>query len=178
MVTVLIISAKIANPSLLKTKIFWKKSYDVITSVHDFAKKKLTCDSNCIAHVFMWPKFRNSSTSVREVIITSLGANLKYCTSVAKGLNLTVRKFWGLISTFVKVAVKKLVGGLFAPRLLPPSPPASFLNRVKIKSFALSHDKVHWVTLKKKIWFVMNTVLHWVTLKKRYVLTCTHYLTG
>ena len=72
MVTVLIISAKIANPSLLKTKIFWKKSYDVITSVHDFAKKKLTCDSNCIAHVFMWPKFRNSSMSVREVIITSI----------------------------------------------------------------------------------------------------------
>ena len=38
MVTVLIISAKIANPSLLKTKIFWKKSYDVITSVHDVQK--------------------------------------------------------------------------------------------------------------------------------------------
>ena len=44
---------------------------------------------------------------------------LKFNTSVAKGLKLKVRKFWGLIPTFVEVTGKKLVlggagGGLFA----------------------------------------------------------------
>ena len=41
----------------------------------------------------------------------ALGANLKFCTSVAKGLNLKVRKFWGPIPTFVEVTGEKLVGG-------------------------------------------------------------------
>ena len=41
---------------------------------------------------------------------------LKYYTSVAKGLKLKVRKFWGRNPTFVEVTEKKLVGwGLFAP---------------------------------------------------------------
>ena len=39
---------------------------------------------------------------------------LKLYTSVAKGLKLKVRKFWGLISTFVEVTGEKPVGGLFA----------------------------------------------------------------
>ena len=43
----------------------------------------------------------------------ALGKNLKFCTSVAKELKLKVRKFWGLISTFVEVTGKKLVGGPF-----------------------------------------------------------------
>ena len=34
---------------------------------------------------------------------------LNIYTSVAKGLKLKVRKFWGLILTFVKVIEKKLV---------------------------------------------------------------------
>ena len=33
---------------------------------------------------------------------------LKFYASVAKGLKLKVRKFWGLILTFVKVAGEKL----------------------------------------------------------------------
>ena len=41
---------------------------------------------------------------------------------MAKGLNLKVRKFWGLTPTFVEVTRKKLVGSVF----LPP-----ILNRVK-----------------------------------------------
>ena len=50
------------------------------------------------------------------------GTNLKFYTSVAKGLKLKVRRFWGLIPTFGEVTGEKLVGGLFAP---PP-----ILNRV------------------------------------------------
>ena len=48
----------------------------------------------------------------------ALGTNLKYCTSVAKGLKLKVRKFWGPNPTFVEVTGEKLVGGAFLP---PPS---------------------------------------------------------
>ena len=43
---------------------------------------------------------------------------LKFYTSVAKGLKLKVRKFWGQISTIVEVTRKKVVGGPFAS---PPS---------------------------------------------------------
>ena len=52
---------------------------------------------------------------------------LKFYTSVAKGLKLKVRKFWGLIPTFVEVTEKKLIGGLFAL----PTP-----NRVKIRKIS------------------------------------------
>ena len=51
----------------------------------------------------------------------ALGTNLKFYTSVAKGLKLNGRKFFGLISTFVEVTGEKIVagsegggGGLFA----------------------------------------------------------------
>ena len=49
---------------------------------------------------------------------------LKSYTSVAKGLKLKVRKFFGLNPTFAEVRGEKLVGGNFLP-----SPP--ILNRVK-----------------------------------------------
>ena len=44
--------------------------------------------------------------------------NLKFYTSVAKGLKLKVRKFWELIPTFVEVTGGKLVGGPFWPPIL------------------------------------------------------------
>ena len=44
--------------------------------------------------------------------------NLKFYTSVAKGLRLKVRKFWGVIPTFVEVTGEKLVGGPFRPPIL------------------------------------------------------------
>ena len=72
MVTILMMSAKMATPGLLKIGVFWKKGYDVIISVHDVTNKILSRDSNYIVDVVMWPKFGNSSISVREVIITSI----------------------------------------------------------------------------------------------------------
>ena len=72
MVTILMMSAKMVTPDLLKTKVFWKKGYDVIISVHHVTKKILSRDSNYIIDVVMWPKFGNSSISMREVIITSI----------------------------------------------------------------------------------------------------------
>ena len=64
-------SAKMATLSLVIIKVFWNEGYDVIISVYDVIKK-LSCDSNFIVDVVMWPKFGNSSTSMREVIITSI----------------------------------------------------------------------------------------------------------
>ena len=50
-----------------------------------------------------WFKFNNLGLA--------LGASLKFYTSVAKGLKLKVRKFCGLIPTFVEVTGEKLAGG-------------------------------------------------------------------
>ena len=72
MVTILMMSAKMATLGLLKIKVFWNKGYDVIISVHDVTNKILLRDSNYIVDVVMWPKFGNSSISMREVIIMSI----------------------------------------------------------------------------------------------------------
>ena len=52
----------------------------------------------------------------------ALGTNSKFYINGEKRLEIKVRKFWGLIPTFVKVTGEKLLGGLFWP--LP------ILNRV------------------------------------------------
>ena len=60
-----------------------------------------------------WFKFNN--------LVLRIGMNLKFYTSVEKGLKLKVRRFWRLTSTFVEVRGGKLVGGgVFAP---PPAFP-------------------------------------------------------
>ena len=64
--------AKMATPGLLKITVFWNKGYDVIISVDDVTNKILSRDSSYIVDVFMWPKFDNSSISMREVIATSI----------------------------------------------------------------------------------------------------------
>ena len=71
MVTILMMSAKMATLGLLKIKVFWNKGYDVIISVYDIINKDSSRDSNYIVDAVMWPKFGNSSISMREVIITS-----------------------------------------------------------------------------------------------------------
>ena len=135
MVTILMMSAKMATPDFLKIKDFWK-SHDFIISVHDVTNKILSRDSNYNLDVVMWSNFGNSSISVREVIITSilwefdkkncffrgwswfkfnnmglvLGTNLKLYTSVKEGSKLKVRQFWRLIPTFAEVTGEKLVG--------------------------------------------------------------------
>ena len=69
MVGILMMSAKLAAVDL-KINAFWYKGCDVIISVHDATKRLLPRDWNHIVNVFMWPKFGNSSITMREVIIT------------------------------------------------------------------------------------------------------------
>ena len=52
-ITILMISAKMATPGLLKITVFWNKGYDVIFYVHDATNKILSLDSNYIVDVVM-----------------------------------------------------------------------------------------------------------------------------
>ena len=72
MVIILMMSAKMATPGLLKITVFWNKGYDVIIFVHDVTSKILSRDSNYIVDVLIGSKFDNSSISMTEVIITSI----------------------------------------------------------------------------------------------------------
>ena len=56
MVIILMMSAKLATPGLCKTKVFWKKGYDVIISLNDVTNKTSSRDQNYIVDVVMWPK--------------------------------------------------------------------------------------------------------------------------
>ena len=136
------ISAKMATPGLLKITVFWNKGCDIIIPVDDVTNKISSCDSNYIVDVFMWPKlvtiaflwerlsqpqFYNDLTRKAGFfegwswfrfnnLGLALSTNLKFYTSVAKGLKLKVKKFWGLIPTFIEITGEKLVqGDLFAP---------------------------------------------------------------
>ena len=64
--------AKMASPGFLELTVFWNKGYDVIIPVNDVTNKIFLPDSNYTKDLFMWPKFGNSSISMREVITTSI----------------------------------------------------------------------------------------------------------
>ena len=65
-------SAKMATSDLLNIIVFWNKDYDVIIPIDDATNKILSIGSNYIVNAFMWPKFGNSSISMREVVTTSI----------------------------------------------------------------------------------------------------------
>ena len=70
--TILMMPAKMTILGLLRIKVLWNKGYDVITSVYGVTKQILPVESNYIVNVVMWRKIGNSSTSMREVIFTSI----------------------------------------------------------------------------------------------------------
>ena len=70
--TILMMPAKMTTLGLLRIKVLWNKGDDVITSVYGVTKQILPVESNYIVNVVMWRKIGNSSTSMREVIFTSI----------------------------------------------------------------------------------------------------------
>ena len=103
------ILAKMLTLGLLKIKLFWNKSYDVIISAFDITNRVLSYDSNYIVDALVCPKFGNSSISKGfdqknyffegrtwfkfnnlELLV---GVILKVNTNVAKGLILKVKTF-------------------------------------------------------------------------------------
>ena len=123
MVTVLMMSAKLASPGLLKLKIFQNERYGVIILDCGVTNKILSRDSSYIVDVIMWPKFGKFSISMRGYhnlnfiriwpektgfffeglswfkfsnFGLALGMTLEFYASVAKRLKVIVRKSWGL----------------------------------------------------------------------------------
>ena len=79
--------------------------------------------------------------------------NLKFYTSVGKGLKPKDKFFWGIIPTFVEVTVEKLVGrgGLFASLIL---------NRVKeilLKNFVI-FQTIYKKFIRISIYYVYRRV--------------------
>ena len=86
-----------------------------------------SCDQSLVTVAFLWEKlsqpqlykdltkktafFEGWSWFKFHNLGLALGANLKFYASVAKGLQLNVRMFWGLIPTLIEVTGEKLVGG-------------------------------------------------------------------
>ena len=70
MITILMVSEKIAALGLIQLKIFWNKSNDLKIFVYEVTKKKFLRDSNYIVDVVMWPKLGDCSISMGEVVIT------------------------------------------------------------------------------------------------------------
>ena len=61
-----------ATLGLLKRKVVWNKFYDVKIYVRDVTNKAMSREWNYVVDVVMWPKFGNTSISMKEVIITSI----------------------------------------------------------------------------------------------------------
>ena len=95
-----------------------------------------------------WFKFNNLGLA--------LGTNVKFYTSVAKGLKVKVRKFGGLIHSLVEVTGKKLVGEPFCPT----SPSWIGLTFIILQYiFLISWKKTCLVTYYKSIgrhWIALN----------------------
>ena len=72
MITILMISAKMATIDVLKIKVLWIKGFEVMIFVHDISNKILLHDSNYIVDVVIWPKFGNCNISMRKVILISI----------------------------------------------------------------------------------------------------------
>ena len=70
MVTILMMSAKMATLELVIIKVFWNKGYEVIISTYDITNKILLRDTNYIVDVALRQKFGYSRISMKEVIIT------------------------------------------------------------------------------------------------------------
>ena len=65
-------SAKTATLGFHGIRVFGNKVYDVIIHVCDVTYKISSLDSNYIVNMVLWPRFGNSSISVREVIIATI----------------------------------------------------------------------------------------------------------
>ena len=87
-----------------------------------------------------WSWFKSNNLGL------ALGTSLKFYTSVAKRSKLKVRKFWGLVSTFLEVAGEKLVGGDFLP---PPPHPSSWMG---LRKGVLTCKARPETLIKKRLW--------------------------
>ena len=122
---------ELVTSCLFKIKVFWNEGYDNVISVSGVTKKIFSRASNYVVDLVIWPKFVNSNISMREVVSTRktnfllsglgscsilgqvLSMALGFYGSVAKGLKLKVRTFWGMI------LLEKLQGKIYPTFWIP-----------------------------------------------------------
>ena len=95
-----IMQPKFGNSNISMTEV-------ITTSIY----KDLTRKTNFLRGACSWFNFNKYICMVGMVVM--VGRDLRFYTSVAKGLKVKLRKFWGLIHTFVEVTEKKMLGGAF-----------------------------------------------------------------
>ena len=123
---------KINTPEVLLTSAFFhQKSANFAISrktdidcilIHNFTPTKFYHVIQII--LLMWSCGQSLVTSIRfkfNNLGLRLGTNLKFYTSLSKGLKIKARKFWGLIPTFVEDTGEKLLEG--GPFCAPPPHP-------------------------------------------------------
>ena len=71
MVTILMISEKIATLGLPKIKVYWNKWFDVIVSANDVTNRFLLREADYVVNVVVSPKFGNFTIYMKEVIMNS-----------------------------------------------------------------------------------------------------------
>ena len=120
LINMVMISANLATPGLLKIKIFWNKGYDVIVLDYGITNKILSRDADYIVDVVIWPKLSKSGISISyhnlnfirirpekplfegwpwfnfNNLELALGITLKFYTIVEKGIKLNFRTFCGI----------------------------------------------------------------------------------
>ena len=145
------------------------KFYDVIQIILQVC----SCDQSLVTVAFLWEKLSQSQfykDLTRKTALfegwswfkfnnlgLAVGTNLKFYTSVVKGLKLKVKKFWVLIPTFVEVTDGKLIKG--EGGFLPPIP----LSCIGLRSPGIH---LHWfisvfVLISFKRFIVKEDIFYW-----------------
>ena len=161
-------SVKRATPDLLKIRVYWNEVDEVITYVHDVATKLYhliqiilsmwLCDQSLITLAFSWEKlskpqfykdltrktafFEEWSWFKFNNLGLTLGTNLKFYTSLSKGLKLKVRVLGA--NSYVCTNYRGKTGrGSFCP--LPPPPSWIGLITGFKKIFKKGAQLVNWI---------------------------------
>ena len=142
-----------------------------------------SCNQSLVTLAFLWEKLASTHFYIdltRKInflewcswfklnnLGLALGIVLKFYKSVANGLKLKVRKFWGLVHTFVKVTREKLVGGgLFGP------PSWIWLTPRNLGVLKNSVCYELWLPASKKLVEVDTNVHYFMKLVELFVRKC------
>ena len=150
MVSILMMTAKLATLGLLKIKLFWNKSYDVIISVPDIINKILSRDQCFVALAFIetsyhnfnfiriWPEKIKFSDRSFLVQVQYFRTGTRYGLEILKKCRKSVE---------TKVAAEKVIGAIFCH----PCPFISIMNSFN-KTQKCHKNSNTRMTLQRMMW--------------------------